>query len=209
MPSSLLASLLAVAAAMALLAPSCVAFVPGPPSSKRAASTVLAKGIKTNEDREVDANNAFQKTWNGGAFAEDPEANLAAAAGIASRIRSVGDLGWTSPPRRRGATRPRHRAWGGTGEAPIQLKPNYDEANPNCPEKWLAVEEFYSLSKDSTAGKKKGSLFYSRCFGEVMPRFSIQLAGNLLCIYLIVFKTQPPIRSSSLSRGGGGRPGGG
>jgi hypothetical protein len=55
---------------------------------------------------------------------------------VASRIRSVKDLGWTAPEKRAGSARPRHRAFGGEGEEPIQAKANYDETNPNVVEKW-------------------------------------------------------------------------
>lgn len=64
------------------------------------------------------------------------------AAKVASRIRSVKDLGWTAPEKRAGSARPRHRAFGGEGEEPIQAKANYDETNPNVVEKWLTQEEF-------------------------------------------------------------------
>lgn len=32
---------------------------------------------------------------------------------------------------------------------PVQLKANYDEQNPACPEKWLTPEEFYKFAKAS------------------------------------------------------------
>ena len=48
---------------------------------------------------------------------DDDAAKLAAA-----RLRSAKDLGWTGPPLRRGGTRPRHRAYGGTTELPRALR---------------------------------------------------------------------------------------
>ena len=91
--------------------------------------------------------NLFDSTWNGGAFAgmDDDAAKLAAA-----RLRSAKDLGWTGPPLRRGGTRPRHRAYGGTTELPIQNKANYDPSSENCVEKWLSLDEFYALVKDDS-----------------------------------------------------------
>lgn len=83
--------------------------------------------------------------FTGGAF----DKQESEAAQLASRIKSVKDLGWTSPSKRRGNTRPRHRAFGGESEKPVQEKPNYDETNPLCVEKWLTQEEFYNKVGDS------------------------------------------------------------
>ena len=55
------------------------------------------------------------------------------------------------PAKRAGNTRPRHWAWGGAGEKPVQDKPNYDESSPMCVEKWLGLEEFYGIVKDDSA----------------------------------------------------------
>jgi len=96
----------------------------------------------------MQSNDASSETsfFTGGAF--DKQETEAAA--IASKIRSVKDLGWTSNvPRRKGSTRPRHRAFGGSGEKPVQLKPNYDETSEMCVEKWLTQEDFYRLTKSS------------------------------------------------------------
>ena len=91
--------------------------------------------------------NLFEATWNGGAFADmdDDAAKLAA-----SKLKSGKDLGWTGPPLRRGGTRPRHRAYGGTTELPIQDKANYDPSSENCVEKWLSLDAFYALVKDDS-----------------------------------------------------------
>lgn len=77
---------------------------------------------------------AFDDFWTGGAFDDVDEE----AAKIASKIRSVQDLGWSKPAKRRGSARPRHRAFGGSEEKAVQDKPNYDESNPLCVEKWLS-----------------------------------------------------------------------
>eukprot|EP00525_Craspedostauros_australis_P001830 CAMPEP_0198117486 /NCGR_PEP_ID=MMETSP1442-20131203/18242_1 /TAXON_ID= /ORGANISM="Craspedostauros australis, Strain CCMP3328" /LENGTH=239 /DNA_ID=CAMNT_0043775543 /DNA_START=94 /DNA_END=813 /DNA_ORIENTATION=- len=76
---------------------------------------------------------------------EDDAAQLAA-----KKIRSIKDLGWNKPAKRRGNTRPRHWAFGGANEKPVQLKPNYDESASNCVEKWLSLKDFYSIVKDDT-----------------------------------------------------------
>ena len=78
--------------------------------------------------------------FTGGAFESKvtKELNDRDAIEIASKIRSVKDLGWNKPPKRKGNKRPRHRAWGGQDEVPVQDKPAYDENNKNSPEKWLS-----------------------------------------------------------------------
>ena len=76
---------------------------------------------------------------------DDDAAKLAA-----TKLKSVKDLGWTGPPLRRGGTRPRHRAYGGTTELPIQDKANYDPSSENCVEKWLSLDEFCALVKDDS-----------------------------------------------------------
>ena len=74
------------------------------------------------------------------------------AADLASKkIRSVGDLGWKGPAKRRGGTRPRHWAFGGAGELAVQDKPNYDPTNPMCVEPWLSLDDFYQKMGDDTA----------------------------------------------------------
>lgn len=74
-----------------------------------------------------------------------------AAALASKKIRSVQDLGWSGPAKRRGGTRPRHWAFGGAGEKAVQDKPNYDPENPLCVEKWLSLQDFYGIVKDDTA----------------------------------------------------------
>jgi len=89
--------------------------------------------------------NIIDKQFTGGAFLPnevDPEETMAQAVKLASRIKTVKDLGWKQPPKRRGNARPRPRAWGGEKEMPVQLKPNYDESKEKCVEKWLTIEDF-------------------------------------------------------------------
>jgi hypothetical protein len=94
-----------------------------------------------------------EKENSNGLFKAGLLANLESeAAQLASKkIRSVKDLGWTKPAKRAGNTRPRHWAFGGAKEKPVQEKPNYDESAPNAVEKWLPLDEFYAILKDDTA----------------------------------------------------------
>lgn len=89
-----------------------------------------------------------KEVFKAGFFANcDDEAAILAS----KKIRSVKDLGWKGPAKRRGATRPRHWSFGGTTEKPVQEKPNYDESAANCVEKWLPLQDFYAIVKDETA----------------------------------------------------------
>ena len=91
---------------------------------------------------ERGSGNLLEKFFTGGAFEDDSATNLAEAVKIASRIKSAKDLGWTKPPKRRGNTKPRHRAWGGESELSVQDKPNYDETKEKCVEKWLTLVSY-------------------------------------------------------------------
>ena len=131
------------------------AFAPSSANSNSvssSASQLHAIDPKISELKEKNTN-ILEATWNGGAFANAEEE----AALIASKIKSVKDLGWSAPPKRKGGTRPRHRAYGGTTELPIQSKPNYDPTADNCVEKWLSLEEFYELPIVKSSSKKAGS----------------------------------------------------
>mmetsp|Transcript_37369 Transcript_37369/g.37700 ORF Transcript_37369/g.37700 Transcript_37369/m.37700 type:complete len:263 (-) Transcript_37369:457-1245(-) len=111
--------------------------------------TLMAK--KEVVEEEEDPNNFLDTLFTGGAFDNAEEE----AAGIASKIKSIKELGWTKPPRDRpGNIRPRHRAWGGTGEKAIQDKPGYDVNNPRSPEIWLKEDDFYALKAVSAIAKK-------------------------------------------------------
>jgi len=97
---------------------------------------------------ESGSGNILESTFTGGAFEDEPSDEiLASAIKIASQIKSVKDLGWTKAPKRKGKARPRHRAWGGEGEMPVQSKPNYDEAMDNVVEKWLTIEDFLKSTR--------------------------------------------------------------
>ena len=112
-----------------------------------------------------DSGNILDSTFTGGAFEDEPAAEiLASAAAIASKIRSVKDLGWTQSAKRRGKARPRHRAWGGEKEMAVQDKPNYDEKRENCVEKWLTYEDFLAATRASP-GPAADSVFCSLAGG--------------------------------------------
>ena len=107
--------------------------------------------------------NSFDDVFKGGAFEkEDP---IPGAIKIASKLRTVKDLGWTGKAKERnGNTRPRHRAWGGEGELPIQEKANFDESNPATPDKWLTPEEFYSRVR--TTGPSADAVYVALAGGK-------------------------------------------
>ena len=127
---------------------------------------------KISELKEKNTN-ILEATWNGGAFANaEDEAAL-----IASKIKTVKDLGWTAPPKRKGGTRPRHRAYGGTTELPIQSKPNYDPTAENCVEKWLSLEEFYELPVVKSSSKKASGSSSTAAADTVF----VALAGGRSC----------------------------
>jgi len=119
----------------------------GQKTGTKAPTKSEVKRIKEKSNAE---NNILETTFTGG-WGAKPEAEIEAGAiKIASRIRTLKDLGWKKPERRAGNIRPRHRAFGGSGEKPVQLKANYDESKEMCVEKWLTQDEFYTLVKDSS-----------------------------------------------------------
>lgn len=75
------------------------------------------------------------------------------AAELASRkLRTISDLGWKEKDARRQSNiRPKLWSFGGNNELAIQEKANYSPDNPNCPDPWLGLEDFYSLVNDDTA----------------------------------------------------------
>jgi hypothetical protein len=106
------------------------------------------------------------------------------AAKLASKkIRSLANLGFSkptttkaallkksqSPPQRRRSSliRPKYWAWGGAEERAIQDKPNYDPINnPNCPDPWVSLSDFYRLVDDETADTIFVALAGGRAFVE-------------------------------------------
>jgi len=122
-------------------------------------ATTSALSLSRNTDTGEGSGNIFETLFTGGYGAS--EEDIAAAARIATKIRSASDLpGWEKAPmRRKGSTRPRHRAWGGDSELPVQEKPNYDPALEACPEKWLTQEELEA--KFRLTGTQSDILFVS------------------------------------------------
>ncbi len=109
-------------------------------TSSQRSKTALAASSTSGEERK--------ELFKAGLLANVEEE----AASLASKkIRSVQDLGWSGPAKRKGNTRPRHWAFGGAGEKAIQNKPNYDPESPMCVEKWLSLQQFYAIIKDDTA----------------------------------------------------------
>jgi len=124
------------------------AFAPSATKLNLSSAVKLSVSKKSvQEMKEANSGNLAESIFKGGMFGdEDP---IPEAVKIASKIKSLKDLGWTQPPKRAGNTRPRHRAWGGESEKPVQLKANYDESNEMCVEKWLTKEEFDAKTRSS------------------------------------------------------------
>lgn len=115
---------------------------------------------------ESGSGNILENKFTGGAFEDIPaDEILTSAAAIASKIKSAKDLGWKLPPKRSGAARPRHRAWGGEAELAVQDKANYDEARENCVEKWLTYEDFLVATRASP-GPAADSVFVALAGGS-------------------------------------------
>eukprot|EP00545_Synedropsis_sp_CCMP1620_P005778 CAMPEP_0119005806 /NCGR_PEP_ID=MMETSP1176-20130426/1936_1 /TAXON_ID=265551 /ORGANISM="Synedropsis recta cf, Strain CCMP1620" /LENGTH=235 /DNA_ID=CAMNT_0006957651 /DNA_START=23 /DNA_END=730 /DNA_ORIENTATION=+ len=148
---------------LCLLVATATAFSPLPATTKPLNRLTASK----NDDVEEPSFLQNLPMFTGGAFdGMDSE-----AAKVASRIRSVKDLGWTSAEKRAGSMRPRHRAFGGEGEDPIQSKANYDETNPQCVEKWLTQEEFET--KFRINGPVADTIFVSLAGGGAFAERSV------------------------------------
>jgi hypothetical protein len=89
--------------------------------------------------------------FKGGLLADEDSQERAAE--LASRkLRTISDLGWKGKEAKRQSNiRPKLWAFGGSSELAIQEKANYSPDNPNCPDPWLGLEDFYSLVNDDTA----------------------------------------------------------
>jgi hypothetical protein len=120
------------------------AFVPIGPSSRASGATTTTSGVVLKASSVETA----QELFKAGLLAN---LETEAAALAAKKVKSVKDLGWTKPAKRRGNSRPRHWAWGGSAEKAAQDKPNYDPSSPQCVETWLSVADFYKIVKDDTA----------------------------------------------------------
>eukprot|EP00531_Pseudo-nitzschia_arenysensis_P004998 CAMPEP_0116127088 /NCGR_PEP_ID=MMETSP0329-20121206/6661_1 /TAXON_ID=697910 /ORGANISM="Pseudo-nitzschia arenysensis, Strain B593" /LENGTH=263 /DNA_ID=CAMNT_0003621179 /DNA_START=139 /DNA_END=930 /DNA_ORIENTATION=- len=89
--------------------------------------------------------------FKGGLLADDYSQELAVEL-ASKKLGKVSDLGWKGKEaRRQSSIRPKLWPFGGSDELAIQDKANYSLDNPNCPDPWLGLEEFYSIVNDDTA----------------------------------------------------------
>eukprot|EP00535_Pseudo-nitzschia_heimii_P009296 CAMPEP_0197175988 /NCGR_PEP_ID=MMETSP1423-20130617/2052_1 /TAXON_ID=476441 /ORGANISM="Pseudo-nitzschia heimii, Strain UNC1101" /LENGTH=213 /DNA_ID=CAMNT_0042625263 /DNA_START=97 /DNA_END=739 /DNA_ORIENTATION=- len=89
--------------------------------------------------------------FKGGLFA-DKHSRERAVALASKKVRTISDLGWKEKEKRRQSSiRPKLWPFGGDSEVAIQDKANYYPENPNCPDPWLGLEDFYLLVSDDTA----------------------------------------------------------
>lgn len=137
-------STLAVLSIVLALCSSSLAFLPqtqvirSVPQSSRSMSTQL----HATESSEL---------FKGGLFAD--EYSQERAAELASKkLRNISDLGWKEKEaRRQSSIRPKLWSFGGASELAIQDKANYSLDNPNSPDPWLGLEDFYAIVNDDTA----------------------------------------------------------
>ena len=89
--------------------------------------------------------------FKGGLFAD--EYSQERAAELASKkLRNISDLGWKEKEaRRQSSIRPKLWSFGGASELAIQDKANYSLDNPNSPDPWLGLQDFYAIVNDDTA----------------------------------------------------------
>lgn len=142
--AALLASVLLFSSSFYL---SCTAFVVP-------ASTKKMTAQKSNYDNSLSTRlhaTESSELFKAGLLA-DEESQDRAAELASKKLRTISDLGWKgSEARRRSSIRPKLWPFGGSDELAIQDKANYSSDNPNCPEPWLGLEEFYGLVNDDTA----------------------------------------------------------
>lgn len=124
------------------------------------AFVATTKGSAAQQQHQRQRTNCFSlhattggssELFKGGLLCDDDSKDRAAE--LASRkIKSVSDLGWKgAEAKRRSSIRPKLWPFGGSSELAIQDKANYSPENPNCPDPWLGLEEFYALVNDDTA----------------------------------------------------------
>lgn len=114
--------------------------------------------MSSSPSSDSDDQNSFNNFFSGGVFLSegkygtklDEDEVMKKATLLASKIRTVKDLGWTGATgARKGNMRPRHRAFGGENELAVQDKPGYGTIGSKefTPEKWLSQDEFNRLMK--------------------------------------------------------------
>mmetsp|Transcript_8146 Transcript_8146/g.17562 ORF Transcript_8146/g.17562 Transcript_8146/m.17562 type:complete len:257 (-) Transcript_8146:136-906(-) len=126
---------------------SCTAFVV--PSSRKKITTQKSKYGDSLSTRlhATESSELFKA-----GLLADEESQERAVELASKKLRTISDLGWKgSEARRRSSIRPKLWPFGGSDELAIQDKANYSPENPNCPEPWLGLEEFYGLVNDDTA----------------------------------------------------------
>jgi len=146
--------------------------------SSRVNELHMNKNVVPEPATKNGSGNILETIFTGGAFEDDfsKEEILSSATVIASKIKSTKDLGWKiDPPKRKGKARPRHRAWGGEGEMPVQDKANYKEENERCVEKWLTMEDFLANTK-SKPGPAADTVFVALAGGAKYAERDICLA---------------------------------
>lgn len=112
-------------------------------SSNKSSSILYDQVLSDNDD-------FLSSFFTGGIFENEKNIVDDEASKIASKIKSSQTLGWKTTGnnrRKKGSMRPRHRAFGGEGEKPVQLKPAYDETSSFSPEKWLTQEDMNTYLK--------------------------------------------------------------
>ena len=104
-------------------------------------------GSSTTQLHATDSSELFK----GGLLAD--EYSQERAAELASKkLRNISDLGWKEKQARRQSNiRPKLWSFGGSSELAIQDKANYSPDNPNCPDPWLGLLDFYAIVNDDTA----------------------------------------------------------
>ena len=87
-----------------------------------------------------------------GGLLADQDSQERAVELASKKVKTIADLGWKEKEaRRQSSIRPKLWPFGGDTELAIQDKANYSPENPNCPDPWLGLEDFYSLVNDDTA----------------------------------------------------------
>lgn len=114
-------------------------------------ATTKGSAPRTNVICLQAATGSSSELFKGGLLCDDDSKERAAE--LASRkIKTISDLGWKgAEAKRRSSIRPKLWPFGGSNELAIQDKANYSPENPNCPDPWLGLEEFYALVNDDTA----------------------------------------------------------
>lgn len=142
------ASLSAIVVLFSLsLCSSCFAFVVTPSTKEMTTQQRNCHDSLSTRLHATESSELFKAGLLADEYSQERAAELAS-----KKLRTISDLGWKgSGARRRSSIRPKLWPFGGSDELAIQDKANYSPENPNCPEPWLGLEEFYGLVNDDTA----------------------------------------------------------